>query len=292
MASATFDFPRATIVERGCGESRTAGGLYIEMGLSDHGIPFDRFLVDPPLEVPEGLDKGRLANKPQFWTDPHTGVVHVCIWIGQKFYSFCPDYIEESRRYGISRRISPSVLDRPEAARLTAASRLILVHPRARDLLWETHTPPRVCRKALPHHALDSDDSLYDVVNHDGSVGPVGASAALSVEPLEREGPCLFKLWDLIPADARTDDPGYKLQGRQHYFRRVGATEYTFAPTGESEQEGVTTKRLYGEGVFGAFPITCFGLVKNTDGSVDVQNQERLQRIQDSTGVPFYCADE
>lgn len=54
------DFPKALPVERGCG-FRERGGLYLELGLSRNGLPFDWFLLCPPQEPPEGLD---LINKP------------------------------------------------------------------------------------------------------------------------------------------------------------------------------------------------------------------------------------
>ena len=54
------EFPKAEPVERGCGE-REPGGVYAECGLSPSGSPLERFLIDPPQPLADGLD---LVNKP------------------------------------------------------------------------------------------------------------------------------------------------------------------------------------------------------------------------------------
>ena len=100
-----IDFPKAEPVERGCGE-REQGGVYAECGLSPYGSPLEHFLIDPPQPLPEGLD---IINKPQLWEDPATGITHLLIWIGSEHYEWCSDYIEETSRFGASRRINPNL---------------------------------------------------------------------------------------------------------------------------------------------------------------------------------------
>src|SRR5579863_5482931 len=112
------DFPKAVPDERGCGQ-RTPGGLYVECGLSPYGRPLEDFLIDPPLSLPTGID---LVNKPQLWprTDPasqeavvdvETGrpVYDLLIHIGAEYYPYAPDYIEETRRMGASRKLNPNL---------------------------------------------------------------------------------------------------------------------------------------------------------------------------------------
>ena len=95
------------------------------------GRPFEDFLVDPPLTPPPGLGAEFLANKPQFWADSATSTVHLVIWIGAEHYHYVADFVEEARRFGISRKLSPQLLARAEFARLTLNSRMILAHPHA-----------------------------------------------------------------------------------------------------------------------------------------------------------------
>ncbi len=138
------DFPKAAAVLRGCGE-RTPGGVYIECGLSPVGRPFADFLIDPPLALPAGLGKETLANKPQLWTDPDTGAVHLVIWIGEEHYPYLADFVEEAKRAGISRKLSPHLLERPDFGRISLASRMILAHPRVRNPRWLDQAPPLRC---------------------------------------------------------------------------------------------------------------------------------------------------
>ena len=143
-----IDFPKADPVERGCGE-REQGGVYAETGLSRYGSPLEYFMIDPPRPLPEGLD---IINKPQLWEDPATGITHLLIWIGGEHYEYTPDYVEETKRFGASRRINPNL----ELSRLTRESRMILAHPRAINTLWEEQAPPQECQKHLPRHDIVS----------------------------------------------------------------------------------------------------------------------------------------
>jgi hypothetical protein len=119
----------------------------------------------------------------------------------------------------------------------------------------------------------------------------------------ERAGPCLFQTWDLISAaealpltDPVTGAPVidpitrevrrkcFVLGGRTWYARRSGSTEYTYAPTGESTA-------AIEPGIFGAFPITGFALMKRGDGGVEARAAARLQRLWQDAGIPHYHAD-
>jgi hypothetical protein len=287
----TTDFLKAAAVFRGCGE-RTPGGIYIECGLSPVGRPFEDFLVDPPLAMPPGLGCEALANKPQFWTDSATGTVHLVIWIGAEHYPYLADFVEEARRFGISRKLSAQLLERPAFARITLNSRMILAHPRGLNTWWAQQLPPFRCMKEVPAHA------------------PAGCAAEANEQvPVdesdvdERTGPCLFQTWDLIPAaealpltDPATGAPVvdpithevrrkcFTLGGRTWYARRIGSTEYVYAPTGDSAA-GLEP------GIFGAFPITGFALVTRSDGCVDPRVAARLERLWQDADIPHYHAD-
>jgi hypothetical protein len=249
----TIDFPKADPVERGCGE-REQGGVYAECGLSPYGTPLEYFLIDPPRPLPEGLD---IVNKPQLWEDPATEITHLLIWVGAEHYEYCPDYVEESKRFGASRRINPNL----ELSRLTRESRMILAHPRAINTLWEEQTPPHVCQKHLPRH---------DAVS----------LAKLFTDPAQKAGPCLFKLWDVIPQEDATEVLELEGEGPV-YLRRVGSTIYQYQPTGESA-EGLQP------GLFAALPITGFALIQYDDGTVNESAKAKLQQA----GLLFYETDK
>ena len=126
------DFPKADPVSRGCGD-REPGGVYAECGLSSRGRPLEEFLIDPPLPIPPGLD---LVNKPQTWQrmlpsgEPALDgeglpIFDLLIWVGAEFYTYCPDYLEETRRYGASRRLNPNL----DLSLLSRSSRMLsLIH--------------------------------------------------------------------------------------------------------------------------------------------------------------------
>jgi hypothetical protein len=287
----TTDFPKAAAVLRGCGE-RTPGGIYVECGLSPVGRPFEDFLIDPPLSLPPGLGAEALANKPQFWTDSATYTVHLVIWIGAEHYPYLADFVEEARRFGISRKLSPQLLERPEFARLTLNSRMILAHPRALNTWWAQQPPPFRCTKEVPTHAATG----CAIEMHDPDI-VVDSNAD------DRTGPCLFQTWDLIPThealpftDPATGVPVvdpithevrrkcFRLGGRTWYARRIGSTEYVYAPLDDSA-DGLEP------GIFGAFPITGFALVKRADGGVDPRAAARLERLWRDADIPHYHAE-
>ena len=136
------------MTKRGCG-SRVVGGIYAEVKNGAGGSPIEAFLVDPPKAVNAqvlGLtDKGvRLIEIGGIW--------HVFDIVGEKYYPYVADFIEEGRRMGISRRL-PQNLDFEKLD--PVQSRLVLLHRKAlitnvqeAGFLERYH----VCPKALPDH--------------------------------------------------------------------------------------------------------------------------------------------
>ena len=304
------DFPRADPVERGCGE-RQPGGVYLETGLSPYGRPLEEFLLDPPLPVPDGID---LINKPQLWQRTFAAGEPVCdaeehpiydmlMWVGAEFYPYCPDFIEEVRRYGASRRLNPNL----DLSLLSRSSRMILVHPRARNLAWQTQTPPATCSKDIPGHAVARTGSAEQIsADEREDDETVSTQMPLLVEqehvhgPLA--GPCLFKVWDLIPQEAAqtviaeripgaVEDEDRAETGRQPArplcLRAIGSTVYQYHPTDESA-EGLAP------GIFAALPITGVALIRFADGSVNERAREKVEAGLSAHGeqaLPWYESD-
>lgn len=261
---------RAIPEERGCGD-REAGGLYIESGAGPWGLPFEAFLLDPPRLVPEGLD---LVNKarimPREWltgrieVDEFGRTIHdLFIHIGAKFYPWGPDFLQEARRLGVSRRI-PATLD---LKRLNRASRIWLAHAKAIPLNWAELSPPDRCKKVLDRHDL----AWYMAHQADYRAD------------LDRAGPCIFKLWDLIPIDQAetvTEQP----DARPLCMRRLGSTLYPYRPT----EEAVSG---WAEAFLLAKPLTGFSLIHDADGNVNTQAKEKLleaMSVQGSMHLPMY----
>ncbi len=239
------DIPRAIPDERGCGE-REPGGVYAECGLSKGGSPLEAFLFDPPLPLPPEVD---LVNKPQLWQrmDPASQepvldeaglpIFDLLIHVGAEHYPWAVDYIEETRSIGASRRLNPNL----DLSRLSRSSRMLLAHPKAIIPGWREFLPPARCMKQRPMH----DQRHYDAIYRELVEAGEGIDAT---DDDERMGPCIFKLWEVIPQEDACEvfeqEVGYPL-----CLRKIGSTTYDYYSTGE-----VVTG--WEEGFILALPIT------------------------------------
>lgn len=119
----TTNTVKAMPVARGCGQ-RVMGGLYVECGLSPSGAPLEAFLIDPPSLIDiQALGITPVGTK----LIDHAGAFHVIDWVGSSHYENVCDFVEEVRRFGLSRRIACNT----DFTRLTSASRILLLHSRA-----------------------------------------------------------------------------------------------------------------------------------------------------------------
>lgn len=210
-------------------------------------------MIDPPQRVPPGLD---LVNKPQILPRMRDGVQEqdaagraifdLYMHIGEAYYAWVPDYLEETRRLGASRRLNPNL----DLTLLTRASRMWLAHPKAIAENWASLRPPARCKKNQPDHdrASFSESALRDA---------------------HSAGPCLFKLWELIPADQAETRQEVKGQPSL-YLRRCGSGVYPFVPSGEK----VTA---WTEAFVLALPLTGFSLIQYASGDVNEQAKRKLQ---------------
>jgi len=305
------DFPKADPVSRGCGD-REPGGVYAECGLSPRGRPLEEFLLDPPMPIPPGLD---LVNKPQTWQrllpsgepaldEEGLPIFDLLIWVGAEFYPYCPDYLEETRRYGASRRLNPNL----DLSLLSRSSRMILAHPLVLNTAWQEQRPPQSCKKEVPGHDAASDDEAGGTTGETGEesinrpllhlIGKGTTSLLPVAQPeLPQTGPCLFKLWELIPREAAQTaidildsevgelSPGAELLPL--CLREIGSTIYQYRPTGESA-DGL------GPGIFAVLPITGFALIRYQDGSVNERAKEKIVAGLEAHGshaIPVYETD-
>ena len=314
MFACDQDFPKADPVPRGCGD-REPGGVYAECGLSSRGRPLEEFLIDPPLPIPPGLD---LVNKPQTWQrllpsgEPALDgeglpIFDLLIWVGQEHYPYVPDYLEETIRFGASRRLNPNL----DLSLLSLSSRMILAHPLVINTAWQEQRPPQTCKKEVPGHdaAITAiNDRAEDAAGETGDetftrplLYRMGTSTELLLPVVQpetpRTGPCLFKLWNLIPREAAQtvidiadDVVGEQLAGSEPLplcLREIGSTIYQYHPTGESA-DGLVP------GIFAVLPITGFALIRYHDGSVNEQAREKILaglEVHGSHALPVFETD-
>ena len=306
------DFPKADPVSRGCGD-REPGGVYAESGLSSKGRPLEEFLVDPPLPIPPGLD---LVNKPQTWQrmlpsgEPALDgdglpIYDLLIWVGAEFYPYCVDYLEETRQFGASRRLNPNL----DLSLLSTSSRMILAHPLVINTAWQEQRPPESCKKEVPGHHTSitrGDDEAVDSMGEREMIaGPhlqdlengTEALLPLMLPNVPQTGPCLFKLWELIPREAAQtvidiveSEAGTRSSKTATFplcLRQIGSTVYQYRPTGESA-DGLVP------GIFAVLSITGFALIRFQDGSVNERAKEKIMAGLETHGshaIPVYETD-
>ncbi len=109
-------------VERGCGH-RVVSGIYGELGLGPGGRPVEDFLMDPPVPVDHLTSLSSIGVTLM----ERDGVTHVLDWIGEAHYPNVADFMEEVRRFGLSRRLPRSI----DFSLLTPETRILCVHRRA-----------------------------------------------------------------------------------------------------------------------------------------------------------------
>ena len=127
-------------ITRGCGK-RKAGGLYVCVGLSPFGLPLEYFIIDPPIPY-----CGDQLRAPQLFE--REGKVHIIIGIGAEYYPSASDFLEETRCFGISKRIPKNF----PIEKLGEGSMIFLVHPRAIIENFSLLPKPEYCPKELDEH--------------------------------------------------------------------------------------------------------------------------------------------
>lgn len=148
--------------QRGCG-SRTEGGLYLCVDCSDKGQPVEYFLIDPVITW-----SGKNLRAPQLVESKlNKGVFNIVLGIGKEHYPFIPDFVEEGRLMGFSKRIPR---DFPIDKLTPHKSRIFLVHPRAIPKFKYSVSKSVHCNVDKVHkcvHSLWSLSALHDLKGHE-----------------------------------------------------------------------------------------------------------------------------
>jgi hypothetical protein len=245
-------------VERGCG-FRAAGGVYLTMPTGPVGHPIECFLLDPCQQI--GADLLGLSPIGVSLFEDANGITHVMDWIGAENYPNVADFIEETRRHGVSRRVAKTL----DFARLSVGSRLFAAHSRA---------------------LIQNPGDWYDGVSEeDVEWHPCPAHTAYShcgrglatphlLQPHVNGGTCARLWWHDVTGGEVSDDGTY--------YRTIGSTTYA----AQERPEGVTP--VYELALFGAFPIAQIEVV--ADREAGTHESAMIQSSQ--ARLPLILVDE
>jgi len=210
-------------VPRGCG-NRKQGGVYAECGSSREGKPVESFLLCPPIPV-----------DPKEFGITAVGVKliegMVWDWVGSQYYQNVTDFIEEVRRFGMSRRL-PKTFDFQS---LIPTSRMFLLHSRAHI---ENPTPYHSSR--LGGKVFDMKWDWCPTGRHDHT----------------EKGMCAGLWWEDIVKDGLTLNDDQERVG----VVDMPAFSYLAAETPIENAEHTLA-------IFASFPIQRLAVIRAEDGS-------------------------
>lgn len=247
------------MVARGCGASRTVGAIYAECPLSARGLSLEYCLVDPPIPVDcKELGITQVGVK----LVERNGVWHIMDWVGSAHYNNVADYVEEVRRFGLSRRLATNL----DFKKLTSQSRILLLHSRAYIYNYDEYkncepdveeleglVPYPVCPRNLPQHKRPEMSTMC------------------------------ARLWyqDVTGGDinASPDDTEGRLR---RVIRKMPSFQY-FALTAP---EGV--KPNYKVAIFASFPIANLAVVKDEENGL----HNRSLAFAKEARIPVKLVDE
>jgi len=153
---------------RGCG-TRQPGGAYLAVPLGPGGLPVEAFLVDPSI----GVDAQALGLSPVGTTmvDREDGTTHVLDIVGREHYPTLASFIDETRGLGVSRRISRTA----DFARLTADSRVLVLHPHALIANAPEFPTTRHCPCEVEEHLAEGFGGMCARLWWEEPLGPAAA---------------------------------------------------------------------------------------------------------------------
>lgn len=280
-------------VERGCG-TRAEGGIYAESGLGPNGLPIELFVPDRVVPV-DGEAMGLSSIGVKLIRSKKTGVWNIYDIVGQEHYPNPTDWLEETRRYGASRRLSQSL----PFHLLTSASRMIVLHRRAyiqnyqeyydvRDLprpSWEER-PDLYFWQHCPHAPeIDTTDLEW-----------IGALARRGLEGHTMSGAwnkdrrvtefCPGLWWEDLTIDDHHDETRTAWVAKLRNERDAAVHMPAFSYYGRKTPYGV--RPVYKLAVMAIMPITNLVVV---DGGTDRDAINNLEAAGFAVDDPEACAD-
>lgn len=186
---------------RGCGDSRTQGGLYVAAGSPFKGLPLERFMQDPPVPW-EGSE---VLRSPQLIEDEN-GTNHLLMGIGKTNYPYVPDFLEETRSLGLSRKVPK---DYNFSALEYGKSKLIIMHPRAIPKF--SYDTIHFCPRKKKHNNSIQREKIENLVWKDEEFNHNCLGATYSFSMLD-DGEQYYNMEDIwrgkkLPSKARYEHP-------------------------------------------------------------------------------------
>lgn len=245
-------------VPRGCG-LRIAGAIYWEFGVvrempanNTPGADRQRILLDPPVPIDiEALGMTAVGMHPI----ERDGVTHILDWVGEDHYPNVADFIEEARRWGVSRRMPRNLPWR----NLSARSTLLLVHRRGFIRNWRDYRP----------QLAGADRLLRTYACPTGNPDHATAHGTLT-------DCCAGVWWDDITG-------GVVPQGRAAGDRTTVREMPWGTYTGRERPEGVEPQ--YETAIVARVPLGAVAVIQDTQGNTHQQTMQRLQERLREAGI-------
>ena len=242
-------------VVRGCGV-RAKGGVYWELGFSAHGKPIEAFLLDPP--IPADIEKLNISPIGVHLIE-REGVWHVVDWIGSIHYENVTDFLEEVRRYGVSRRLE---LTEEQYKMLSQNSRLLAVHVagiiESPQMYWSERMGQQ---NSVIEEGYQYDWNLCPKGNEQHQAGAGG-------KPM-----CAGLWWE----DVLGVEP--LIEGSRLGRRKMPAFEYfAAAPPNEPEVEHTPA-------FIASFPLGRIVVIADPDNGTHEDKMKKLSNLQDGIEV-------
>lgn len=255
---------------RGCGKKKD-GGLYACVGMSEYGKGIDEFIIDPAHPWVNGPFRG-----PQFAEREladGTKVKDILMWVGAEHYPTVPDYIEEARNMGVSKRIPAGF---PVDQLTPGKSRIVLIHPRAIPEYSHISGIDKRCKHFIK--------VAKEMAQLEESTGKEVTDADVMEAYMRHAHECTFDLWGLAPLHAHLDGrdvvdmPEYE---SSRIVMPMGGTYTVKTATKPIWFDGQVTDDdarpvalTYKAGAFAAFYLTHFEIcAMKTDPT---ENQQRV----------------
>lgn len=233
---------------RGCG-FRDIGACYLAFGIGPGGRPIEEFIIDPVLPWPSSFQRG-------FKIIPaSSGINHVAIFVGEAYYASLWTFIEEARRFGISRKVPPTF---PFHQLTPGRSMMFFIHPKACPKPGTT--PYSLDRD--PHHPLKGC-KFYKEDQEVWEKNPIEfAGWHPSVRTKKEEGrqvtACTFAHRDLACLLHSEDEVEHLSGGQDGYPFKIKAPSFEYTgncPVLPNVLKGDKLEN-YGPGVFLKVPLT------------------------------------
>lgn len=236
---------------RGCGASRTAGGVYAVTETGPRGHVIECFLCDPAVEVPPELEVNLGISAVGVRAIVTNGRTRLYDVVGQTHYPNVADWIEETRSMGISRRLPANL----PWQTIGEGTQLVVMHRRAVVTNWtdyllregEIHGQRRCPNGVARDHCERARESHED-----------------------RDAPCARIWWqDVEGGQPPMNDTGI---GTRAVLRTIADISYG------SHARPVGVEPRYRLGIVGVFPIHRIEVVRDGQGGAHIERLEAARR--------------